>query len=137
VRYSVRISTEIPSVLKEDFRDFKWRGATIRLRQIHSKLFPINTDLSCCSSPLYGLATDSGCFVLNEAVTIQNNGVSDRVLNEYGAVGGVRIGRGSRVIGGDPLQRHVLHNISAHDLELNSSRCGGKPMTNRLCHRVF
>lgn len=90
----------------------KCREATIRPRQIHSKSFPININFSSYSSPLYGLGTGSGYFVFNEAVSIENNGVSDRMLNEYGAVGGMRIGRGSRVIGEDPTQCHVFHNKS-------------------------
>jgi hypothetical protein len=56
------------------------------------------------------IATERERFVLNEAVSIENNGVCDRILNEYGAVGGVRIGRGSRVIGEHRPLCHVFHN---------------------------
>jgi hypothetical protein len=87
----------------------KCREISIMPPQIHCKSFPININPSSYSSQLYSLVTEKGYFLLNESASIENNDVGDRMLNEYVAVVGMRIGRGNRVIGEDLPQCNVIH----------------------------
>jgi hypothetical protein len=54
---------------------------------------------------------------------------------DYGEIGGMKIGKGTEVLGENLLQRHFIHHkshMTRPGFEL--SRHGGKPATNRLSY---
>jgi hypothetical protein len=53
------------------------------------------------------------------------------VINEYGEVDGIRIGRGK--LGGNMLQCHYVRlNPTLSNLDPNPDPCGGKPSTAEM-----
>jgi hypothetical protein len=54
--------------------------------------------------------------------------------DDYGAVGGMRIGRGNRSSRRKPAPVPVCSPQIPHDLGSNPGRRGGKPATNRLSY---
>jgi hypothetical protein len=54
--------------------------------------------------------------------------------DDYGAVGGMRIGRGNRSTRRKPAPVPLCPPRIPHDLESNPGRRGGKPATNRLSY---
>jgi hypothetical protein len=54
--------------------------------------------------------------------------------DDYGAVGGMRIGRGNRSTRRKPAPVQLYPPQIPHDLGSNPGRRGGKPATNRLSY---
>jgi hypothetical protein len=54
----------------------------------------------------------------------------------FGAIGGMKIGRGTEVLGENLPQRHFVHHKIPHDQTRSRTpdRSGGKPATNRLSY---
>jgi hypothetical protein len=63
--------------------------------------------------------------------------IDDRMINEDGAVGEMKIGRGYRSIHRRPAPVPLCPAQILRDLRSNPSHCVGKPETNRLSNYVF
>jgi hypothetical protein len=66
-------------------------------------------------SIIYDSVSNSDCVIFlnllfNDAISDRLCGVVDRMINEYGMVGGMRIGRGTEVLRENMFQCHFAHH---------------------------